>query len=331
MSVLSIAAVCSSFLIAALALPHWIRRAKQHGFVGKDMHKRGLPAVAELGGLIAVPAMVIGMLFFVAVQVFAFQNQASIAPLLAAACSILIAGLIGFADDVLGWKIGLRQSHKVLLSTLIALPIMVINAGTSTMYVPFVGTVAFGLLYPLLIVPLAIVGASNAFNMLAGYNGLEARLGVIALGTLGFLAWVLGNGAAVAVAACVVAALIGFLLYNTYPARVFPGNALTYAVGASIAIVAILGNIEKYALIVFIPYLIEFALKARGRFRQESFALLLANRTLAPPERWYSLTHVAAALLRRICGRATERTIVFTLVFAEFLCATAAIAVFFAS
>jgi UDP-N-acetylglucosamine--dolichyl-phosphate N-acetylglucosaminephosphotransferase len=290
-----------------------------------------MPAVAELGGLIAVPAMATGILLFVAVQVFAFKNQASVAPLLAATCSILIAGLIGFADDVLGWKIGLRQGHKVLLSILIALPITVINAGTSAMYVPFVGTVAFGLLYPLLIVPLAIVGASNAFNMLAGYNGLEARLGIIAVATLGFLAWVLGNGTATVVALCVAAALLGFLLFNAYPARVFPGNALTYAVGAAIAIVAILGNIEKYALIVFIPYLIEFALKARGRFRQESFARLLPDGTLAPPLRWYSLAHVVAALLRRAFGRATEKTVVFALVFAEFLCAVAAIALFFSS
>ncbi|MDP2841599.1 MAG: hypothetical protein Q8O17_04910 [Candidatus Methanoperedens sp.] len=44
---------------------------------------------------------------------------------------------------------------------------------------PFLGTLDIGLLYPLLIIPIGMIGASNAFNMLAGYNGLEAGMLIV--------------------------------------------------------------------------------------------------------------------------------------------------------
>ncbi|MBU4373171.1 MAG: hypothetical protein KKD69_00910 [Euryarchaeota archaeon] len=87
----------------------------------------------------------------------------------ATVASILIATIIGMIDDMLGWRTGIRQSKKVLLTFLIPVPLMVINAGQNTMAFPFLGTIDIGLLYPLLIVPVGIIGASNAFNMLAGF------------------------------------------------------------------------------------------------------------------------------------------------------------------
>jgi len=63
-----------------------------------------------------------------------------------------------------------------------------------------------------------------------------------------------------------------FYIFNKYPAKVFPGDVLTYSVGAIIAITAILGNIEKIAVFFFIPYIIEVVLKSRGRLKKASFA-----------------------------------------------------------
>jgi len=322
-------AFAASFLLTLIALPKWIRRAQAHGFVGKDMHKPGKPEVAELGGLVVVPSAVIGILLFIALQVLVQDNDSLAMPLLAAACSLLIAGFIGFADDILGWKIGLKQSHKVLLSIFIAAPIIVTNAGVSVMHLPLLGKISLGLWYPLLVIPIAVVGASNAFNMLAGYNGLEAGMGIIALSTLGVLSWLNDQYAAVVIAGCLVASLLAFLIFNRHPAKIFPGNALTYAVGAAIAMLAIYGNIEKYALIVFLPYLAEFALKARGKFRKESFAHVRSDGTLEAPGKAYSLPHLALRVLHRMGRKTTERAVVRTLLFTELLCAGLALLVFF--
>ncbi len=121
---------------------------------------------------------------------------------------------------------------------------------------PFLGTIDIGLLYPLLIIPIGMIGASNAFNMLAGYNGLEAGMGVVILSTLGLIAYSNGNVVATVIAVTTVSALIALLYFNKYPAKVFPGDTLTYPVGAIVAIVAILGNMEKSAVILFSLYYI---------------------------------------------------------------------------
>ncbi len=224
--------------------------------------------------------------------------------------SILIATIIGMIDDMLGWRTGIRQSKKVLLTFLIPVPLMVINAGQNTMAFPFLGTIDIGLLYPLLIIPIGIIGASNAFNMLAGYNGLEAGMGVVILSTLGLIAYSTGNTVATVIAVTTISALIALLYFNKYPAKVFPGDTLTYPVGAIVAIVAILGNMEKSAVVLFSLYYIEFVLKARGKLRAQSFAKLLDDGSLAVRDRVYSIPHLAILLLRKIKGRAYEYEVV---------------------
>ncbi|HLC46474.1 MAG TPA: glycosyl transferase family 4 [Candidatus Nanoarchaeia archaeon] len=312
-TILTASSLLISFLVTLLITPYWIRRATFHGLTARDMHKKEGSA-AELGGLTVVCGMLAGVLFYIAIDVFIYGNGKIAQYLLAAITSILIATIIGFTDDILGWKIGLRQYQKVILTIAIALPMMVINAGHSKMALPFLGNVEFGLFYPLFLVPVGIIGASNAFNMIAGYNGLETGLATIILSTLGYLAFSIGAGWVAVLAFCLVAACIAFLVFNLYPAKVFPGDTFTYTIGTVIGIVAILGNIEAYALILLIPYMAEFALKARGRMQKESFARVLPNGSLTLPYRkYYGLEHIAVGILRKIKGRALEAEVVYLL------------------
>lgn len=89
-----------------------------------------------------------------------------------------------------------------------------------------------------------------------------------------------------------VLGLLAFLIFNKYPSRVFPGNSLTYVVGALIAVVAILGNMEKIAVFLFIPYFIEFVIKAKNRFRTECFGIPQKDGTLKAPPTIGSITHI---------------------------------------
>ena len=197
---------------------------------------------------------------YIALRTFYFNFDQTTLPILATITTILFIALIGIIDDLLGWKIGLRQYQKPILTIIAALPIMVINAGHTEMLLPLIGAVDFGIIYPLIIIPIGIVGASNGFNMLAGYNGLEAGMGIIILSIMSFIAWQNNLGWVSILALCMVFSLLAFLIYNKYPAKIFPGNSLTYAAGALIAIVAVLGNMEKIALILFIV-LIYFVIK----------------------------------------------------------------------
>ncbi|MFO8015568.1 MAG: hypothetical protein R6U32_00540 [Candidatus Woesearchaeota archaeon] len=138
--------------------------------------------------------------------------------------------------------------------------------------------------------------------------------GVIILSTLGFIAWLTGSGWVAAMDFCMVAALLAFLIFNFYPAKVFPGDTLTYSVGALIAIVAIFANIEKYALILFIPYFIEVILKARGKMQKESFAKVLKDGSLKNQyRRYYGIEHIAINTIRTLKKKAFEHEVVLSI------------------
>lgn len=291
--------------------PYWIKRAKKAGLAGRDINKHEKPLTAESGGITVVAGFLISILFYVGIKTFYFKTTTNLIEIFALLSTVLIITIIGLIDDILGWKIGLRQWQKPLICLLAAIPLMVINIGTTTIDLPFLGVFDLGLIYPLILVPIAISGASNGFNMIAGYNGLETGMGIIILGTLGILVYSTGMTWLALIAFCMVAALFAFLIFNRYPAKVFPGNIMTYAVGSLIAIIAIIGNMERAALILFIPYFIELILKARGVFQKESFAKPNKDNSLEPLyTKNYGLEHVMLRIIKKIKGKAYEKDIV---------------------
>ena len=158
-----------------------------------------------------------------------------------------------------------------------------------------------GLLYPLVIIPLGIVGAASTFNFLAGYNGLETSQGIIILSAISIITFLMGNKWLSIIGMCMVFSLAAFYIFNKYPAKAFPGNVLTYCVGALIAILSILGNIEKIVLFFFIPYIMETILKARGKLKKESFGKVNDDGSLSMPyDKIYGLEHLAIYILKKI-------------------------------
>ena len=108
--------------------------------------------------------------------------------------------------------------------------------------------------------------------------------------------------------------LIAFMKFNYVPAKVFPGDVLTYPIGALIAAMAILGNFERIALFFFIPYILETGLKLRGSLEKESFGKIQSDGTLKKPyEKIYGLEHLAIVLLPKLGFRSTEKNVVHLL------------------
>ena len=326
MDILPIACLTLTFISSLFLTKWWIIRARKAGLVAKDMHKPERTA-AEMGGLPVLISFLFGILLYTGYRTFFKSVLEFNLEILAAVSTITIIAIIGIMDDILGWKLGLKQWQKPLLCLFAALPVMMTNIGQSSVLLPLIGKINLGLLYPLIIVPLAISFAANGFNMLAGYNGLEASMGIIILTALGFLAWFSEGIPRVAMLAFImVASLIAFLVYNKYPAKVFPGNTLTYTVGALIAIIAILGNVEKIALFLFLPYLLEFLLKAAGRFKRESFAKPLEDSSLdLPYKKVYGLEHLAVLLIKRLKRKAYEKDVVYAIISLEIFLAMSAI------
>jgi len=330
-SVLEIVAAASvllvSFFCTLFFTDKWIKSTKKAKLLGKDLNKYKRPPVSESGGIAVALAVCFSLLIYISLKTFYLKTTTHLVEAFAVSAIVLLGGFLGFTDDILGWKRGLTQLQKVLLTIPIALPLMVINAGRSVMDIPIFGRVDFGLIYPLLLVPVGVVGAANGFNMLGGYNGLEAGMGFIIFTVFGVTGFVVGKYWISLIAFIVSASLLAFLCFNWCPAKVFPGNSFTYSVGSLIAAVAILGDMEKLAVWLFSLYFTEGLLYFRARVIDragdvQAFGKPNEDDSLEMPyEKVYDMTHFALWVLKRVKKRVYERDVVCFLLFVQFLLA----------
>jgi len=304
-----------SLIATALVLPYWIRKCRIVGLLWEDMNKFNHPKkVAGSGGIVVVFAFILGVLTYIAIQTFLFNENSTIRLQIFSLLSvILILALVGLVDDLLGWKHGgLSWRFRIFLALIASIPLVVINVGNHTMGFPFIGQVNLSWIYPLIFVPLAIIGTTTTYNFLAGFNGLEAGQGVILLSFLSFVAFVTGSSWLAIIGLTMVASLLIFYFYNRFPAKVFPGDILTYAIGALIGIMAIMGNFEKIALFMFIPYIIETVLKVKGKLKKYSFGIPdKQNNLTLPYDRIYGLTHLSIFILSKFKKQVKERDVVY--------------------
>ena len=307
-----------SFFITFLAMPFWIRKAKQIGLVWEDMNKyNSKKKIAGSGGIIVIMSFVLGVLVYIAIKTFVLKTDTTTIEIFALLTTVLISAIIALTDDIFGWQHGgLSAKLRVFLIFVAAIPLMVINAGYSQISLPFFNTINIGLFYPIIFIPLGIIGAATTFNFLAGYNGLEAGQGILILGSLSLVAFLTGNPWLSLIGLCMVFSLAAFLVFNRVPSKVFPGDILTYSVGALIAIMAILGNFERIAIFFFIPYIAETILKTRGKLKKQSFGKPNQDNTLdLPYKKIYGLEHLAIWFLKKVKKdkKATEKEVVYLL------------------
>jgi len=309
MNPLILLTILISFFSTFLTLPIWIKKAKENKRVAKDMHKLSKEQIVDAGGILVLVGTSAGILAYIALNTFYFHNSERLIEIFALLSVLFISAMVGFSDDLLGWKKGLSRKVRLLIMTGAAIPLMVINAGDSTML-----GISFGLIYPLIFIPLGIVGATTTFNFLAGYNGLETGQGIIILTALSIVTYITGNTWLSVICLCAVASLFAFYIFNMHPAKIFPGDILTYFVGALIAIVAILGDVERITILFFIPYILEVIFKLRGGLKKESFAKLNQDGSLDMPyKKIYGLEHLAIYILKKIkpSKKVYEKDVVF--------------------
>lgn len=321
-----------SFLATFFITPKLMRFLSGCGIIGLDQQKKGKPKLPSSGGLCVAFGLLASLMVYIGLDKFLIGG-ADLTLLLAASSTILIATLVGILDDInikremkrrskgiVEYRVGLPQWLKPLLTLTAAVPLMAVAAGDSTMAVPFVGSVQFGVLYPLVLVPIAVVCVSNVNNMLAGMNGLESGLGFVASLGVGLYALFAGRIEGAVIALSLAAALLAFLKYNWFPAKILPGDSLTYLIGATFVTAVIVANIETFAIIVYIPWIIEAFLKLRGRFAVSSLGRLQRDGTLKTQyKKTYSLTHLVMK-----SGRFTERQVAEILIAVEILVVLAA-------
>lgn len=288
-----------SFFVTFLLMPFWIKKAKQIDLIWENMNKMNKERnLAGSGGVIAILGTLIGIFLYIAIRTFYFKStDGDLVQIFAIISSLSLVAGVGLIDDLFGWKRGgLSIRSRLILTLFSAIPLMVINAGNATVF-----GINIGILYPLLAIPIGVVGATTTYNFLAGYNGLEARQGILILSALAFVAYLHGESWLSLIALIMVAALFGFYIFNRYPAKVLPGDILTYSIGIMIAAIAILGGLELIAILFFIPYIIETILKSRGKLKKYSFGKPNEDGSLdLAYDKIYGLEHLAIKILKKI-------------------------------
>ncbi|MCL4365235.1 MAG: hypothetical protein M1569_01030 [Candidatus Marsarchaeota archaeon] len=282
------------------------------GVIAEDRNKKKTVRIPSSGGLAVALGIIVGMLSYTFGARFIFTSALSVSRLLAVALSIILIAFVGFLDDInvkatrvqstdrKDIRKGLKQWQKPILTLLGALPLMAINAGVHQISVPFLGTVTLGYIYPLIVIPLAVVFVSNSVNLLGGFDGLQP--GMTLMASLGMLVYSLfyGNYMGFLLSALLFVSILMFTPFNTYPARIMPGDSFTYTAGGAMVAIMVMGNAEIFGIIIFIPWIIEFFLHLRKRFNVTDLGIRRKDGTFRAPYggRIYSLTHAVMNMRR---------------------------------
>jgi len=225
---------------------------------------------------------------------------------------------VGFAAGIIT-AISLRTFFNIfisesLISVLAALPLMALKEGYSFINIPFIGLINCGICYSLVLVPLGITGAANAANMLAGFNGLEAGMGIVIVVSLSIIAYLIGEMTALIILLAALGALLATIYYNWYPAKIFIGDIGTLSIGAIIATAIIEGGFESAGVIIVIPYAVDFLIKAKNKFPARNWWGTYKDGKLYCPDNG---PVGLCQLIMKVCGGISERNLVLVLMSIE--------------
>ncbi len=250
------AAFAISVVLGPVVIP-FLRRLKVGQTVrdeGPQSHlkKNGTPT---MGGILILISVVLTSVFFV-------RDYPKIMPVL---FSTLGFGLIGFLDDyikvVLKRSLGLRVWQKFLLQILVAgvfaFYLLHYTDVSLAMKVPFMEAqyLDFGLMnIPILF--FVVIGTVNGTNFTDGLDGLASSVTVLVATFFSVVA--IGTESGIEPVTCaVVGALLGFLLFNVYPASVFMGDTGSLALGGFVAAAAYMMQMPLFIVIVGFIYMVE--------------------------------------------------------------------------
>ncbi len=226
-----------------------------------EMHKQkqGTPT---MGGITFLGTFIVLMPFLMYYVSTISSHATTIMPLIISTVIILGYGYIGFKDDYLKVtnrrnESGLTPKQKLILQFLISAAIIALliysNHDTSINLGLF--TIS-GVLY-YLIIPVMIVGFSNATNLTDGLDGLLSSVSVFVFATIAFIANLQGNVAIEVLALTIDGALLAFLSYNWNPAKMFMGDTGSLVLGALFAYCIIALKIEVLGLLLGAVYIFE--------------------------------------------------------------------------
>lgn len=251
---LSFALVC---LLAKIIIPK-LRKYKLGQNIRQEgpkshLKKAGTPT---MGGVLFIISSIIAVLVS-SLAGFVFTNEIILLVLGSTAF-----GLVGFLDDYIKFfkhrNLGLRAYQKLVLQMLFSALIAYYAyklAGTMV-YIPFYKEVDLGK-WAILLNFFILVASTNAVNLTDGLDGLATGVMSIILLTLAIYSLKISNMTTYAYSIIMFASLLGFLIFNKYPAQIFMGDTGSLFLGGVLAIITILLGLHFYMIIYALVLIME--------------------------------------------------------------------------
>ncbi len=237
----SLATAAISFVIAMILAPTIIR-VLERGGIGKRIREDGPERHYSKSGTITMGGLIILISALITTVAFNLQGRSILVPL----GTMVAHGLLGAIDDVrtlVGHaEGGLSAPLKFALLAFIALiTALTLHYGLllESVYLPFTGKIPIGAWY----VPIAmitIVGTANAVNLTDGLDSLAGGTAAMAFAAYGIIAFLQEQSYLATFCFTIVGATLGFLWFNAHPARIFMGDTGSLALGACLAVVAMM-------------------------------------------------------------------------------------------
>ncbi len=229
-----------------------MKQTEREDGVKSHLKKAGTPT---MGGVIILASIVVTSLFFI-------KDYPKIIPIMFVTVGF---GLIGFLDDYL--KVVMKRSDglfpkqkmglQILVTAVFAFYIVKVAQVPLTMLIPFTNGKYLNLGFlavPMLFI--VIIGTVNGVNFTDGLDGLASSVTVL-VATF-FTVVAIGTKSGIEPITCaVVGALLGFLLFNVYPASVFMGDTGSLALGGFVASTAYMLQMPLFIVLVGMIYLVE--------------------------------------------------------------------------
>ncbi len=305
--------------------------------IGSDQHKPNKPVLATSLGISILFSFVITILLYAIYLNFYELHVYTTLILFSILLSTIIGTLIGFMDDIgtkskqqisssqhIDYRVGLSQKSKLILTMLASLPIIPLVSNTSIWF-PIIGEINFLWIYSFILIPLAYLGCISGANALEGFNGIATGGFTIIFSFLTIM-FLLKQNILLAFIS-LIAATISFTayLYNKFPAKYLPGDSTTFFFGSLFCTLIILGKLEFYGIIIFLPWIIDVVVyKIPHKLKSKWMAKVDSNGILKP------ITGKVETLCQQfmVLGDYTEEHLVFLIHLFILLCCLISMIVF---
>lgn len=259
----TLTAIAVAFIISAISGFVIIPTLKRMKF-GQSIREEGPEAhqkkagTPTMGGLIFITSIVLSTLLLS--YIFEVMTTQTIVLLL-----VLIGfGVIGFLDDfiivVLKRNLGLTSLQKLIGQIIVAVAaffLLKMGPFETTVSLPFLDfQIDLGIMYVGFLI-FWLVGFSNAVNITDGLDGLVAGTSTVSFAAFGVFALIYAQDDIALFAFVVSGAMLGFLLFNMKPAKVFMGDTGSLALGGALAMLSVLIKQELLLLVIGIVYVVE--------------------------------------------------------------------------